>query len=131
MVYNDLYLIIKKNGYTVKSISEQLDMTSNGFKRGVESQTIQWKAIFKLCSLLGITPNDLLDWPDSGGSVVATNINGGHNEQNSNLAITVLRDQLKELNRMLAEKDKQINRLMAIVENANGGSKSATKTARK
>lgn len=116
MNYNELYLLIKQKGFTVKSICNQIEMTSNGFKDAIEKQTLPWIKIEKLCSILDVTPNDLLGWPVvQGNGNYATNISGV-NTQNSNEAILTLREELRDKSSIIKEKDKQINRLLAIIE---------------
>lgn len=112
MDYNDLMIIAKKNDILGKDLCESLKLTPSGFKRGVEKGTLQKNKIQVLCQLLEITPNEFFGWPQqqevSGNGNYASHISGG-NTQNSNEAIQALKDQLKE-------KDKQINKLMTIIE---------------
>lgn len=61
-----------------------------------------------------MTPNEFFGWNSEATGNVATNIFGGTNTQNSNEAIKALGDQLRE-------KDRQISRLLAIIE--KGGRK--------
>ena len=109
MEYNDLMILAKQKKILQKDLCQRLDITPAGFKRGIEKGTLPINKVVPLCQILGISPNDLLGWPghESGGNY-ATNI-GGSNTQNSTEAITALSAQLKE-------KDRQIDRLLKIVE---------------
>ena len=89
-------------------------MTSTGLKKAFEEKTLQWKRMESLCKIFGITPNQFTGWPAEaqvGSGNYASNITGG-NTQNSNEAIKALKDQLKE-------KDKQISRLLSMLEKWN------------
>lgn len=110
MNYNELYLLLKQKGFTVKSICNQIAMTPNGFKRSIERKDFPWKSIEVLCNLISITPNQLIGWPEEPVSIgnYASHITGG-NTQNSDEAIKALRDELKE-------KGRTINRLLSILE---------------
>lgn len=112
MDYNDLMIIAKKKDILQKDLCESLKLTPSGFKRGVEKGTIQKNKIQVLCQQLEITPNEFFGWPHqeevSGNGNYASHISGV-NTQNSNEAIKALNNQLKE-------KDKQIDRLMTIIE---------------
>jgi len=110
MNYSELYFLVNQKGFTIKSLCEQIGMTSTGFKRSIELKTFSWKSIEALCSLLSITPHQLMGWPDEKAeSGNYTPLITGGNSQTSNETIRMLREQLKE-------KDKQISRLMTMLE---------------
>ena len=118
MTYNDLSFLVKERGMSIKSLAKDIGMTSTGLKKAFEEKTLQWKRMESLCEIFGITPNQFMSWPSDvqvGSGNYAANITGG-NTQNSNEAIKALKDQLKE-------KDKQIGRLLTILEKS--GSQSA------
>ena len=111
MTYNDLSFLVKEKGMSIKSLAKDIGMTSTGLKKAFEEKTLQWKKMESLCGIFGITPNQFMSWPSDvqvGSGNYASNISGG-NTQNSNEAIRALKDQLKE-------KDKQIDRLLKIIE---------------
>lgn len=111
MTYNDLFFLAKEKEISIASLANDIGMTSNGLKKSFESKKLPWEKIEALCGIFGLTPNQILGWPSeaqNGSGNYAANISGG-NTQNSNEAIKALKDQLKE-------KDKQINRLLAIIE---------------
>lgn len=108
MNYNELKFLAESKNIMIKDLAEKIGMTSNGLKRAVEKQTLPMDKVISLCQILGISPNELLGWETAPGGNYAAHI-GGSNTQNSTEAITALSDQLKE-------KDRQIDRLLKIVE---------------
>lgn len=110
MNYNELTFLAKNKKITLAKLAEGIGLTRQGLQTGIERKTLTWEKIASLCTTLEITPNALFGWSEiEPGSQVATNIFGGHNEQNSNESIIALNGQLKE-------KDKQIDRLLKIIE---------------
>ena len=119
MTYNDLSFLVKERGMSIKSLAKEIEMNSTGLKKAFEEKTLQWKRMESLCKIFGITPNQFTGWPAEaqvGSGNYASNITGG-NTQNSNEAIKALKDQLKE-------KDKQIGRLLSLLEKAGQPSES-------
>lgn len=108
MEYNDLMILAKQKKILQKDLCQRLDITPAGFKRGIEKGTLPINKVVPLCQILGISPNELLGWETAPGGNYAAHI-GGSNTQNSTEAITALSAQLKE-------KDRQIDRLLKIVE---------------
>lgn len=118
MNYNELTFLAKGKNITLTSLAKEIGMTPTGFKPAIERKTLPWEKIETLCGILNITPNDLFGWSQesvSGNGNYAANISGG-NTQNSNEAILALREELKSQRAIIKEKDKQINRLLAIIE---------------
>lgn len=122
MTYNDLFFLAKEKGISIKSLAKDIDMTSTGLKKAFEGKTLAWEKIESLCGIFDLTPNQLLGWTtdaQNGSGNYASNISGV-NTQNSNEAIKALKDQLKE-------KDRQISRLMTMLEKRDGlGSEDGT-----
>ena len=108
MEYNDLMILAKQKKILQKDLCQRLDITPAGFKRGIEKGTLPINKVVPLCQILGISPNELLGWETAPSGNYAAHI-GGSNTQNSTEAITALSAQLKE-------KDRQIDRLLKIVE---------------
>lgn len=118
MNYNELTFLAKEKSITLSSLAKEIGMTPTGFKPAIERKTLPWEKIEIMCGVLGITPNELFGWPVegvSGNGNYASHISGG-NTQNSNEAIQALREELKEKGGIIKEKDKQINRLLGIIE---------------
>ena len=112
MNYNKLKCIAEEKGYTMKMLAEKIEISTAGLKKGIDKVKLGWDYISKICDTLSISPNQFFGWeeetPSVGSGNFASNISGG-NTQNSNEAIKALREQLKE-------KDKQIDRLLKIIE---------------
>ena len=91
-------------------------MSENGFKVSYENGTMRFSKLPDLIKTLGITPNEFFEWEtETIAGVYAANITGG-NMQNSDTAILALRDELREQRSMLKEKDRQIARLLDLLE---------------
>lgn len=102
-------VLAKQKEFTVGGFCEAIGMTRQGLEPSLERHTIAMNKIERICQLLSITPNYFFGLPDqAGGGNYAANISGG-NTQNSTESIKALKDQLKE-------KDKQINRLISLLE---------------
>ena len=118
MTYNEIKFIAESKNLQIGDLDDQLGLARNGLKRSFERQTLSMSNVAQLCQILGITPNEFFGWeePVAAGGNYASHVTGG-NTQNSNEAIKALKDQLKE-------KDRQIGRLLSILE------KSGAQTAR-
>lgn len=110
MNYNELTFLAKDRKITLADLAEQIGLTRQGLQSTIERGTFPTNKVLPLCQILGITPNEFFGWdaPLPVGGNYASHVSGG-NTQNSNEAIKALRDQLKE-------KDKQINRLLGVIE---------------
>lgn len=108
MTYNELTFLAKEKKITMSQLAVEIGFSRGGFKDSIEKRTIPWDKILSLCQILGISPNELLGWSSPMGGNYAAHI-GGSNTQNSNEVISALSDQLKE-------KDRQIDRLLKILE---------------
>lgn len=108
MTYNELTFLAKEKKITMSQLAVEIGFSRGGFKDSIEKRTMPWDKILSLCQILGISPNELLGWETAQGGNYAAHI-GGSNTQNSTEAITALSAQLKE-------KDRQIDRLLKIVE---------------
>ena len=117
MDYNELKSIIQKNKKKIKDAAKIAGYAENSFKVAYESGTMSFSKVPLLCEYIGITPNEFFGWREG----IATNGNyashiSGGNTQNSNEAIIALKEELKEKGGIIKEKDKQINRLLGIIE---------------
>lgn len=108
MTYNELTFLAKEKKITMSQLAVEIGFSRGGFKDSIEKRTMPWDKILSLCHILCISPNELLGWEAAPGGNYAAHI-GGSNTQNSTEAITALSAQLKE-------KDRQIDRLLKIVE---------------
>ena len=119
MIYSDLKSLLTKHKKKVKDAAEIAGYAENSFKVAYEEGTMRFSKVPLLCKFIGVTPNEFFGWdennPSIGSGNFASNISGG-NTQNSNEAILALKDELKEQRAIIKEKDKQINRLLTIIE---------------
>lgn len=113
MIYNELKSLLTKHKKKVKDAAEIAGYAENSFKVAYEEGTMSFSKVPLLCEFIGVSPNEFFGWEENNPSNVsgnfASHVSGG-NTQNSNEAIKALKDQLKE-------KDKQIDRLLKIIEN--------------
>lgn len=117
MNYNKLKSILAERKIKVADFCEQLQITRQGLQKSLNNGLLPYDKVLQCCRLLDVSPNDFFEWADasSGNGNYAANISGG-NTQNSNEAILALRSELKEKGAIIKEKDKQINRLLTIIE---------------
>lgn len=116
MIYNDLQIIAKSKGIMIKDLADRLGFTSNGLKRSIETGKFPIEKVMPLCQIVGITVGEFFgETPQVTTGNYAAHIIGG-NTQNSNEAIMALREELKEQRNLIKEKDKQIDRLLGIIE---------------
>ena len=108
MNYNEIAFLAKEKKITLANLAEQLGITRQGLQTTIERGSFPINKVVPLCQILGISPNELLGWEAAPVGNYAAHI-GGSNTQNSTEAITALSAQLKE-------KDRQIDRLLKIVE---------------
>ena len=108
MNYNEIAFLAKEKKITLANLAEQLGITRQGLQTTIERGSFPINKVVPICQILGISPNELLGWEAAPGGNYAAHI-GGSNTQNSTEAITALSSQLKE-------KDRQIDRLLKIVE---------------
>ncbi len=117
MKYNKLKSILNERKITVADFCEQLKMTRQGLQKSLDNGLLPYDKVVICCRLLSISPNEFFEWEELGSSpgVFASNISG-INTQNSNEVIQALMGELKEKGGIIKEKDKQINRLLGIIE---------------
>lgn len=117
MDYNELKSIIQKNKKKVKDAAKIAGYAENSWKVAYEDGTMSFSKVPLLCEFIGISPNEFFGWESTpnGGGNYASHISGG-NTQNSNEVIQALMTELKEKGGIIKEKDKQINRLLTIIE---------------
>lgn len=108
MNYNELTFLAKEKKITLTALAEKIGLTRQGLQSTIEKGTFPINKVVPLCQILDITPNELLGWETTTAGNYAAHI-GGSNTQNSNETIQAFSEQLKE-------KDKQIDRLLKIVE---------------
>ena len=134
MNYNEIKAIALQNQLTIKELSEQLEITRQGFQKSIESRNLPWNKIEKLCELLKITPTDFFSKTPNITQNVTTNngnvvgIDNRHYYSDSpdvlKAQIEVLEErikekdsQIKEKDSQIKEKDSQIKELLNILKN--------------
>ena len=119
MDYNDIAFLAKQKKVTLETVAKSAGLKSRqGLQTSMQGKSIKWENIELLCHYLEITPNELFGWSQDsnlGNGNYASHISGG-NTQNSNESIQALREELKSQRAIIKEKDKQINRLLSIIE---------------
>ena len=110
MNYNDVAILAKQKNLTVTQFASEIGLTRQGLQTAINNKTMAMDKVINLCNILSISPNDFFGWEETEArpGVYAANISG-INTQNSNEAIKALNEQLKE-------KDKQIGRLLTLLE---------------
>lgn len=110
MDYNDLQILLKQKDLLLENVCQEIGITTDGLRKGIKNNSLALRYVKPLCYALGISPNEFVGWKsaDSSSGIYASNISGV-NTQNSDEAIKALKDQLNE-------KDKQINKLLALLE---------------
>lgn len=109
MKYSELKSILANKEITIADFCKQLQFTRQGLQKSLDTGMFPSNKVIAACQILGISPNDFMGWPsNSGCNVMAVNL-GGSSHQNSSETISALREQLNE-------KDRQINRLLSIIE---------------
>lgn len=112
MIYNELKSLLTKHKKKVKDAAKVAGYAENSFKVAFEDGTLSFSKVPLLCEFIGVSPNEFFGWNDDtsaiGSGNFASHISGG-NTQNSNESIKAFNNQLKE-------KDKQIDRLLKIIE---------------
>ena len=107
MNYNELRKIMAVNQISVQSFADEVQITPEGFRRGMDRQSLAIRYVVPICKALCITPNQLFDFADN-KTTTQTQNGGVGNTQIVDTGITALQEQLKE-------KDRQIARLLDIV----------------
>ena len=117
MIYSELKSLLTKNKRKVKEAAELAGYAENSVKVAFEDGTMSFSKVPLLCQLAGISPNEFYGWGrDGNGNSDYDSTILGVNAQNSDQAILALREELNAQRAIIKEKDKQINRLLAIIE---------------
>lgn len=113
MNYKKVIALIKEQGFDIKSVVSDIGMSYDGFKKSIENCTIEARKLIKLCEILQISPNELLDFNTNFKNKDTFIQTGGvgnsqMNQVNSDVVIAALE-------RQLTEKDKQITALIGLL----------------
>ena len=113
MNYNDLGIKIKQKQLLIKDLAERLGMTSTGFKKSIENETMSIKNVRDLCSILELSIAEFFDEPvalNNSGNIINRSTAGGNITAGGNAyEVMFLRQQIKE-------KDHQIQELLTLLK---------------
>lgn len=107
MTFNNLKIMCDNAHVTVTKVAQEVGISYDGLKKGINQQSLSFRYIPQLCQSLGITPNQFFGYTDKKG-VCQTQNGGVGNTQIVDQGIEALREQLRA-------KDEQINKLLNII----------------
>lgn len=107
--YSELQSICESKKILIKDLLNAIGLTYMGLKSGLERQSIGAKYVAAICEMLQITPNDFYH--------VHTDALVQHNniEQTGIMNMQQVEIGMDTLRQQLAEKDKQIDKLLNIL----------------
>ena len=108
MFYENLRSICRVNHISLVSICREIGITQAGLKRGMENGTLGLRFVMPICECLHITPNKLFGVSD--GNITSQTQNGGVGNTQ------IMEDGTATLQEQLHEKDRQIDRLLTLLE---------------
>lgn len=108
MNYNNLKEICRVNKISIQMVASETGVTLDGLRKGLERESLAIRFVVPLCKALCITPNQFFNMDDAAKSYQTQNGGFGNTQIMSSNANT-LADQLRE-------KDKQIQRLLDLLE---------------
>lgn len=122
MNYNDLLKLLRANQITAKEMCDSLEMTTTGFKRSIDQQTLPIKKVIPLCKFLCISVSQFFGVQDDPKEQYNNSLSQKtFGKQSRNIYLSgsketeALIQQIQEKDRQLQEKDKQITRLLDLL----------------
>lgn len=58
--YQQMKLLFYSKGYSIQSICNELSISRTGLKRSIDNCSLSFNRVLLLCSVLGVTPNDII-----------------------------------------------------------------------
>lgn len=114
MDYSEIVKILRANQIPVKDLSEHLGMTTTGFKRSIDKETLPMKSVVPLCNFLHISINAFFGIDER--SDVSPGALAQHNSNHKAKSVVTYDSAATEaLVQQLKEKDAQINKLLDII----------------
>ena len=114
MKYNKLKSLLYQKEITVAEFCEKLQLTRPGLQKSLDNDLLPYNKVAKCCEILEISPNDFFEWETELATPVPYMAAEGFNTNAlKNKELTALLNQL-------AVKDREIDRLLRIIE-ANAG----------
>jgi len=112
MDYNELKEIADSKKIEVKEIASALEMTPNGFRESIKNETIQLRKLRKLCEMLQIHPNMIIDVQKG---VYLNNVHAQVGNNNK-ISLESKEHEIEMLRQRLNDKDQIINNKDEIIE---------------
>lgn len=113
--YNEIKKRIMDKEMTVSTFCEKLKFTRPGLQKSLDNGMLPVNKLFELCELLEITPNQFMEWDDV-EPVQYVAEEGLYCKAPKSSGIK----EISLLSKQLAVKDKEIDRLLRILESQNG-----------
>ncbi len=114
MKYNKLKSLLYQKEITVAEFCEKLQLTRQGLQKSLDNDLLPYNKVAKCCEILGISPNDFFEWETEHVTPLPYMAAEGYvNNATKNKEWNALLNQL-------AVKDREIDRLLRIIE-ANAG----------
>ena len=109
MNYEYVKEVCRVNHISLRTICKEVGISMDGLKRGMENDSLAARYIMPLCKSINTTPNLLFNIKDGQNYGTQTQNGGVGNTQIMESGMAALQEQLRE-------KDKQISRLLSIIE---------------
>lgn len=110
MDYGIIREICRVNKISLQTVAKEAGLTAEGLKRGFERDSLAVKYILPICKSLCISPNRLFGYEEQRKTVNQTQTGGVGNTQ-------IVQEGFSALHEQLQEKDRQITKLLYIMEN--------------
>lgn len=114
MKYNKLKSLLYQNEITVADFCEKLQLSRPGLQKSLDNDLLPYNKVAKCCEILGISPNDFFEWETENATPVPYMATEGY------VATAPKSKELNALLNQLSVKDREIDRLLRIIE-ANAG----------
>ena len=113
MKYDELKRLAEKKKVSISELARSVDMTLDGFRKSINTQSMCMGRVPTLCSMLGISPNMMFGYRGEHADVAIEN--GGMMNNNVQHVTTGSDSVLEALQAQLAEKDRQIAKLLDLL----------------
>ena len=114
MKYNKLKSLLYQREITVADFCEKLQLTRPGLQKSLDNDLLPYNKVAKCCEILEISPNDFFEWETEHATPVPYMAAEGF------MVGAPKSKELAALLNQLAVKDREIDRLLRIIE-ANAG----------
>lgn len=108
MSYNELSDFCRDNGIEIKSLCENVGITTQGLAKGMKKQSLGMLVVKALCDELNISPNRFYGYETSGQTINTTQVGVMNNQNIGAMGVEILQQQL-------ATKDEQIKQLLQLL----------------